>query len=134
MRDITEIFCSREYCSRTKQSFGPVAYDTTELSMTDEEVEQHDVPLEGLLTETISRALNRLIRFMTRFVELGNEKNHVRYKYFQFTNPMSFLQMIRENPSHGSSVPGHSVTFSIELKNDDDDMDVSLHFPVLPRP
>lgn len=84
-----------------------IQYDRTELAMSEDEITQHDVNLEEMLTETIARALNRLIRFMTRFVELGNEKNH----------------MIRENPSHGSSIPGHPVTFSIELKNDDDDMD-----------
>uniref|UniRef100_A0A1I7UAZ7 UBA domain-containing protein n=1 Tax=Caenorhabditis tropicalis TaxID=1561998 RepID=A0A1I7UAZ7_9PELO len=87
-----------------------IQYDTAELALSEEEIRQHDVRLDDMLTETISRALNRLVRFMTRFVELGNEKNH----------------MIRENPSHGSSISGHPVTFSIELKNDDEDLDCNL--------
>lgn len=85
-----------------------IKYDTSELDLNDEEIEQHYVPLDDMLTETITRALNRLVRFMTRFVDQGNEKNH----------------MIRENPSHISSISGHPVTFSIELKNDDEDMDI----------
>ncbi|CAL2032784.1 unnamed protein product [Caenorhabditis brenneri] len=88
-----------------------IKYDRKELELDLEEIRQHNVRLDDILTETISRALNRLIRFMTRFVELGNEKNH----------------MIRENPSHGSLISGHPVTFSIELKNDDDDMDCGLN-------
>ncbi|CAL2031124.1 unnamed protein product [Caenorhabditis brenneri] len=88
-----------------------IKYDKKELELDLEEIRQHNVRLDDILTETISRALNRLIRFMTRFVELGNEKNH----------------MIRENPSHGSLISGHPVTFSIELKNDDDDMDCGLN-------
>ncbi|UMM17507.1 hypothetical protein L5515_014020 [Caenorhabditis briggsae] len=88
-----------------------IKYETEELALSDEEIEQYYVPLDDMLTETIVRALNRLVRFMTRFVELGNEKNH----------------MIRELPSHGSSVSGHPVTLNIELKNDDDDIDCGLN-------
>ncbi|CAI2341928.1 unnamed protein product [Caenorhabditis sp. 36 PRJEB53466] len=100
-----------ELYKRSNKPITAVTYETSELVMSEEEVKQYDVPLEGMLTETIARALNRLVRFMTRFIELGNEKNH----------------MIRENPSHGSSVPGHPVTLSIELKNDDDDLDCGIN-------
>uniref|UniRef100_A0A8R1HMG9 Ubiquitinyl hydrolase 1 n=1 Tax=Caenorhabditis japonica TaxID=281687 RepID=A0A8R1HMG9_CAEJA len=100
-----------ELYERSNKENLPITYDQTELAMSEEEIRQHDVPLDAMLTETIARALNRLIRFMTRFVELGNEKNH----------------MIRENPCHGSSISGHSVSYSIELKNDDDDIDCDLN-------
>ncbi|CCW46007.1 UBA domain-containing protein [Caenorhabditis elegans] len=100
-----------ELYKRSGKPLTEISYDTTELTMNEDEIKQHDVPLDGMLTETIVRALNRLVRFMTRFVELGNEKNH----------------MIRENPSHGSSISGHAVTFNIELKNDDDDIDCGLN-------
>lgn len=60
--------------------------------MNEDEIKQHDVPLDGMLTETIVRALNRLVRFMTRFVELGNEKNHVSTRIMPNFIKLYYLQ------------------------------------------
>ncbi|CAI5442366.1 unnamed protein product [Caenorhabditis angaria] len=82
----------------------PSTYDKKEIDINDEEVKQYEIPLDEKLTETVSRAIDRLIRFLTRFIEHGNEKNN----------------MIRQFPSHSSSISGHTVTISIELKSDEE--------------
>ncbi|CAB3404322.1 unnamed protein product [Caenorhabditis bovis] len=93
----------KELYSRSGKEIPEDTYQKKDIEICEEEIAQHAIPVEKMLTETLMRALDRLIRFLFTFVQLGNDKN----------------PMIRQYPRHSASLSGHVVTFSLELRSDD---------------
>ncbi|CAD6192121.1 unnamed protein product [Caenorhabditis auriculariae] len=77
---------------------------SSEHVLSEEERKLYDVPLGEMSDEAVARSIDRLLRLLVRLISVGNEKN----------------QMVRQKPSHGSSISGHEVVFNIELQVDDE--------------